>query len=338
MRLLVLLPLLACAERSLPPTFPEQAAGRPVIAEQALLGLNDAGDAAVAQLTDAEGAAPELTLAIFDAAGGPSRPVATAPREAARAVAERVRAGGRTPAPILAAALSAGWPQAAERAAALGFAPRAPAVPEPGRRRWLISGAPQIGSLPLALRLVDSREDPRALVLMLAERPGGGGIGGDEVELARMTLSGVAVSPELWIQNGVAWLLSGSLLPEGPLHRAVGLRRGSIARGEAQLHNLHGLADYAAGDLDAARREFERSIAADPGYVDGLYNAATAAALADRAEEAVALLRRAAAADPARVQVLGRNDEDLKVLRKRADVRALLGLKRPPPEGIPPPP
>jgi hypothetical protein len=72
--------------------------------------------------------------------------------------------------------------------------------------------------------------------------------------------------------------------------------------------------------------------------VDGLYNAASAAALSDRAEDAVALLRRAAAIDPGRVQVLGRNDEDLRVLRKRPDVRALLGLKRPPREDIPPPP
>ena len=116
------------------------------------------------------------------------------------------------------------------------------------------------------------------------------------------------------------------------------MRRGSIARGEAQLHNGHGLADYAAGDLDAARREFDRAIAADAGFVDSLYNAASAAALSDRAEEAVALLRRAVAVDAARVQVLGRNDDDLKVLRKRADVRALLGLHRPPREDIPPPP
>jgi tetratricopeptide (TPR) repeat protein len=158
------------------------------------------------------------------------------------------------------------------------------------------------------------------------------------VELARVPLSGVPVAPEIWVQAGVVWLLSGSLLPADPLHRSVGVRRGSIPRGEARLHNGHGLADYAAGDLDAARREFDRAIAADPGFVDGLYNAASAAALSDRIEDAVALLRRAAAVDAGRVQVLGRNDEDLKVLRRRADVRALLGLRRPPPEDVPPPP
>jgi len=110
-----------------------------------------------------------------------------------------------------------------------------------------------------------------------------------------------------------------------PLHRAVGLRRGLLARGEAELHNLHGLADYGAGDMDTARREFARAIAADPGFFDSLYNAAAAAALSDDDAAALAFLKRAAAADPARAQVLGRNDEDLKQLRKRKDVRDLLG-------------
>src|SRR5205807_8624872 len=47
--------------------------------------------------------------------------------------------------------------------------------------------------------------------------------------------------------------------------------------------------------LPISRREFDRVIAADPGYVDGLYNAAATAALSDRQEDAVAFLRRAAA-------------------------------------------
>jgi tetratricopeptide (TPR) repeat protein len=112
----------------------------------------------------------------------------------------------------------------------------------------------------------------------------------------------------------------------------VGLRRGSLARGEAELHNAHGYSDYAAGELDAASREFDRAIAADPRFVDALYNAATTAALAGRPAEAVAYLRRAVEVDPRRVQVLGRDDDDLRVLRRRPDVQALLGLKRPPPE------
>ena len=338
MRLLLLaLALAACADFRRPPTFPEQAAGRPVIAEQALLGFSADGDAAVALLIDAEGATPQLSLSLFDAQGGPGRALLSAPEAAARKVAQRVREAGHRPSPILAAALASHWPEANARAAELGFLPRAPAAPEPGRRRWLVDGVRGAGSLPLALRLVESGEDPRSLVLSLSERPTGA-TSGDEVELSRMTLAGVAVTPELWVQNGVVWLLAGSSLRGEPLHRAVGVRRGSIARGEAQLHNLHGLADYGAGELDSARREFDRAIAADPGFADGLYNAAAAAALADRAEEAVDFLRRAAAVDPERVQVLGRNDEDLRNLRRRADVRALLGLRRPPPENVPPPP
>jgi tetratricopeptide (TPR) repeat protein len=213
----------------------------------------------------------------------------------------------------------------------MGFAPRAPAAPEPGRRRYAVAGAEGAGSLPLALRLVDAGDEPRSLVVLLAEEA-------DEVEVARMTLAGVPIAPEVWVQGRVAWVLAGSALPGEPLHRTVGLRRASLSRGEAELHNQHGLADYGAGDLDAARREFDRAIAADPAFADSLYNAAAAAALSDEPEAAVALLRRAAALDPGRVQVLGRNDEDLRQLRKRPDVRALLGLKRPPPENVPPPP
>src|SRR5207245_2829539 len=101
--------------------------------------------------------------------------------------------------------------------------------------------------------------EPRAMVLSLSEYPGGSPAG-DEVELARMPLAGAAVSPELWIQKDAVWLLAGSFAGgkgTDPLHRALGVRRASLSRGEAQLHNTHGLADYAAGDLDSARREFD---------------------------------------------------------------------------------
>jgi tetratricopeptide (TPR) repeat protein len=326
--------LLGCSEWRLKPTFPEHAAGKPVLYEQAILGISDEGSALVAQLVSADGEGPHLSLLLYDRGGAPTRGEMVAPAEAARAVADQVLAEGRRPAPLLGAAVASHWPQALAHALDLRFSPRAPAVPEPGRQRFIVAGAPENGSLPLALRLDES--DPSALVLLLSAQPAGES--GEEVELARAMLVGTPVAPQLFIRNGVAWVLAGSVLEGEPLHRALGVRRGSIARGEAQLHNNHGLADYAAGDLDAARREFDRAIAADPGFVDSLYNAAAAAALADRAEEAVALLRRAAAVDLGRVQVLGRNDDDLKILRRRADVRALLGLKRPPREDIPPPP
>src|SRR3954468_6781887 len=84
MRLLPLLAcLLACAEWRLPPTFPAEAAGQPVIHEQALLALFATGDAAVAQLVDADGRPPELALLRFDRAGGPSRVELSAPANTA---------------------------------------------------------------------------------------------------------------------------------------------------------------------------------------------------------------------------------------------------------------
>src|SRR5438445_430752 len=63
--LALLLCVLGCAEWRMPPTFPERAAGRPVVHEQALLGLSPQGDAAVAELVEADGAEPHLELRIF---------------------------------------------------------------------------------------------------------------------------------------------------------------------------------------------------------------------------------------------------------------------------------
>lgn len=318
--------LAGCADYRQRPTFPEHAAHQPVLNEQAILGISAEGDAAVAQLIDADGEPAQLQLSIFDAHGAPTRTVLEARPETAKAVSAAVQRDGRKPAPLLEAALRAGWPDAFAKAAELGFPPHPQAAPEPGVQSFATAGAAANGALPLVLRLDEG-------VLFLAEK-----IGGSEIELARMTLSGAPVAAQLYLQNGVVWLLSGSVREGEPLHRAVGVRRGLLGRGEAELHNLHGLTDYAAGDLDSARREFNRAIAADSGHFDSLYNAAAVAALSDDDAAALAFLKRAAAADPARVQVLGRNDEDLRQLRKRKDVRDLLGLHRPPPENVPPPP
>ncbi|MBZ5655007.1 MAG: hypothetical protein LAO56_06970 [Acidobacteriia bacterium] len=331
-RLALLACCISCAEWRMAPTFPRQAAEQPVVHEQALLGLSEAGDAAAADLVDAEGEAPRLSLLAWPAAGESSRALLEAPPDRARAVARRIRESGGRPLPLLAAIAAEEWPEAAAAMAAQGFLPAPPADPDPGGGTFRIAGAEEAGALPLSLRVAPASQP--ASVLLLS----GGAPGGAEVELARMPLAGKPVEPRLWIRGGVAWLLCGSVLPGRPLRRAIGLRRASLRRGEAELHNLHGLADSGAGDVDAARREFGRAIAADPGYFDALYNAAAAAALADHADEAVALLRRAAAIDPARVQVAGRNDEDLRSIRGRPDVRALLGMRRMPPEGVPPPP
>src|SRR5438132_4894475 len=187
------------------PTFPAEAAGQPVIHEQALVGISDEGDAAVVQLIDAEGAEPQLALLAFDRNGGPTASLRKAPGAAARAVTQRVRQAGLRLTPVLATAASSEWPEAATAAAELGYPPRSPAIPQPGRRRWELSGAPQIGSLPLALRVGEAAGEPRAMVLLLSEIAAGGS-SDSEVEVARIPLAGSAISSELWIQKGTAWL------------------------------------------------------------------------------------------------------------------------------------
>src|SRR5229473_5412236 len=128
-------------------TFPEGAAGQPVVYEQALVGISDEGDAAVVQLIDAEGAEPRLSLLVFARGGGPTRAIRSSLAPTARAVAERVRQAGRRTTPILGAAVAAEWPEASAAATALGYAPRAPATPAPGRRRW---AAGKRGTIPVA--------------------------------------------------------------------------------------------------------------------------------------------------------------------------------------------
>src|SRR3989442_14199089 len=96
-RLALLGCVLACAEWGMPPTFPERAAGRPVLHEQALLGLSPQGDAAVAELLEADGAQPRLALLVFDRAGGPTRAVLEASLEGVAGASPGLRpAGGVT--------------------------------------------------------------------------------------------------------------------------------------------------------------------------------------------------------------------------------------------------
>src|SRR5260370_11118774 len=154
-------------------SFPEGAAGQRVVNEQALVGISDEGDAAVVELIDAEGAEPRLSLLVFDRGGGPTRAIRSSSAPTARAVAERVRQEGRRTTPILGAAVAAEWPEASAAATALGYAPRAPATPVPGHRRWAVTGRAQTGSLSLALRLGEAGDDPRGVVLLLSESPAG---------------------------------------------------------------------------------------------------------------------------------------------------------------------
>src|SRR3989441_7781114 len=245
-RLALLGCVLACAEWRMPPTFPERAAGRPVLHEQALLGLSPQGDAAVAELLEADGAQPRLALLVFDRAGGATRALLEASLESARAASRELQAAARGPAPALAAIVAARWPEVFVRAAELGYAPRPPADPEPGRAVWHIEGAAEAGALPLSLRVSPAAEPP-ALLLLLSDR-----LGDEGVELGRVLLTGDVVGPQLFLQGGVAWLLAG-LGGAKPPRRTGGLHPGLLHRGEAPLHHTPGLPELAARQLGSAR-------------------------------------------------------------------------------------
>ena len=254
----------ACADWSVRPIFPASE-GLPVLQEQALLGLVPSG-ALAAQLVWADGAPPKLTLLALDAGAGPARTLLTAPDALAEELAAALLEKGYALVPLLGSLVAARWPEAQQEALAQGYAQATPLAPEPGRRRFPVEGK---GGLPLSLRLLDLPGPPTALGLSLSEQPGGQAGGSDEVELCQMPLAGAPVAPQVWLSGGVAWLLAGSVRggpgsgEGGALHRTVGLRRGALGRAEAGLHNLHGLGDYGAGDLDAASREF-------PSYGDSL--------------------------------------------------------------------
>ena len=302
-----------------PLTAPYVAAA-PLVQEQALVGLDPEGNAAALQLVEAEGMPPSLTLWRLDRDGGPSRLLLAAPGEVASGVAATVREGGRTQSPLLLEASKTPWPDAFARAHALGFESLLPDVPEAGSHRYPIA-AP--GDLACVLRTAHLDGDPPSFVVLLGEV---GVDASEEVEIARQPTAGDPFEGGLFIRNSTAWLLSGSVGGGDPLRRTIALRRGSIARGAAQILLAHGRAERAKGNLDSARLFFGRAVTADPRFVDALYAAAAVEAVSGRTDAAVSLLRRAADVDRRRVQVLGRDDEDLVSLRNRQDVRKLLGL------------
>src|SRR5260370_9302350 len=125
--------LLGCSEWRLKPTFPEHAAGKPVLHEQAILGISDEGSALVAQLVSADGEGPHLSLLLYYRDGAPTRSEMVAPAEAARAVAEQVLAAGPRPAPLLGAAGAPHWPPPPPPPPDLGLSPRPPACTHQGR-------------------------------------------------------------------------------------------------------------------------------------------------------------------------------------------------------------
>jgi tetratricopeptide (TPR) repeat protein len=312
-----------CSEWGMRPLTAPYTASAPLIQEQALLGLDSEGNAAALQLVEAEGMAPSLSLWRLDWDGGPSRVLLTAPAEVAAQVGAAVRERGRKATPLLSEAAKGPWVEAFARANALGFGRLLPDVAEPGTHDYRVTAGGGFAGF-LRTALVD--DDPPAFVVLLAEE----GPGAERVEIARQPIAGAPFEAGLWIRGSVAWLLSGSIAKGDPLRRTIALRRGSIAHGVSRIHLARARADRAKGNVESARTELGRAIAADPRFVDALYAAAAAEAVSGRPEAAVSLLRRAAEVDARRVQVLGRDDEDLVSLRGRQDVRKLLGLPRPP--------
>ena len=79
---------------------------------------------------------------------------------------------------------------------------------------------------------------------------------------------------------------------------------------------------------DEAAALWERAIETDGRFGDAVYNLACAHALAGRLDQATDTLRVAIGIDPIRYVRLARRDKDLEPLKKRDDVRALLGVVR----------
>ncbi|MFL5409345.1 MAG: tetratricopeptide repeat protein [Myxococcales bacterium] len=309
----------ACSEWRMRPLTAPYVAAAPLVQEQALVGLDPDGNVAALQLVEAEGMPPSLELWRLDRDGGPSRLLLAAAGDVAAGVAAAVRERGRTRSPLLLEAAKRPWADAFARANALGFESLLPDVSDARSHGYLVA-AP--GDLPCVLRTVHTGGDPPSYVVLLAEAAGSG----DEVEIARQPTAGDPAVGGVWIRNSTAWLLSGSVGRGDPLRRTIALRRGSIARGAAEILLAHGRAERAKGDLDSARLSLGRAVTADPRFVDALYAAAALDAVSGRPDAAVSLLRRAAEVDRRRVQVLGRDDADLVSLRNRQDVRKLLGL------------
>jgi tetratricopeptide (TPR) repeat protein len=311
-----------CSEWRMRPLTAPYSASAPLIQEQALLGLDAEGTAAALQLVEAEGMPPSLALWRLDRDGGPSRVLLAAPAEVAAQVGAAVRAAGRREGPLLYEAAKGPFVEAFARANALGFERLLPDVAEPGTHDYRVTATVGFAGF---LRTALVGDDPPAFIVLLGES----GPEAERVEIARQPIAGAPFEAGLWIRGSVAWFLSGSIGKGDPLRRTVGLRRGSIAHGLAQIHLARARADRAKGDVESARVQLVRAIAADPRFVDALYAAAAVEAVSGRPEAAVSLLRRAAEVDARRVQVLGRDDEDLVSLRGRQDVRKLLGLPRP---------
>jgi tetratricopeptide (TPR) repeat protein len=283
--------------------------------EQFFCGADAKGEPVVGEVLSLDGAAPQAKL------GG--EPL---PEVAARALLEAaLRAGARERPAAFCVALRAAAPQALADLASI-----APLVAEPGtqRQQWALEGG-----LRLRYALARGGDFGTSGVLLLSDGAG------PEVELWRHGLVGDGFLEGPWLLPGGRRVVAalGSATANGALRRTTAVRIADLARGEAELHNLHALDDYWSNDMESARRELHRALKADPAYPDALYNLASVHAVLGEEHEAIRWLSLAVEQDPHRVRVLARGDQDLRDLRRREAVRKLLGIVKLPPADEPEP-
>lgn len=248
---------------------------------------------------------------------GPSELVTALPDDVAHALALEAERLGAAPRPLDVVALVrrlapdalAGFPQTPP--------PFATPEPDASGTAWRLPGA---SGTPLLLAW-----DGDAGAVQLRDAAGG-----PSVTVASLSPGAAPYAAGLvLLGRGRAVLAAGEARAgEGVVSRADSLWPLDLARGEAMLHNTHALAHYAAGDLSAALRELSRAVAADATCVDAQYNLASLRALTGDEAGAVEALRLAATLDPRRVALLAAGDDDLRDLRRRADVREILQLPR----------
>lgn len=124
-----------------------------------------------------------------------------------------------------------------------------------------------------------------------------------------------------WPAVGILAYLSLALLP---------LKSG----GEAHAHmlNIEGAAEFSRGDVDAARRTFERALEIDPNHPEVLNNLASIYEQQGQLKEALALYRRALISNPTQAETYfnleelyrkaGRNEEALEALARLEAARS----------------
>ncbi len=284
--LLLSLPLLAaCASaRTIEPD-------ERIVHLRAALGASGGEDprAAVAELLEADGAPPTLTLLSIAPGGAP----AVVARIDGTAAADAVRRGD----PLVGAAAAAF--EAALRDG--GFA----ALPAPAPLPAVLP-APRAG-WELATRLVEDRYGEAVAVVLRDGR------GSEEVELARIAAPApVRVSFQV---PSATLALATVERPTSPGLVAGDVLVLDLALGASKLHELHALQAHGRQAWDEALLELARAERLAPESPSVPYNRACVLARAGRKAEALAPLGRALELAPSPYAMFARTDPDLDALR-----------------------